>query len=215
MPENGLVAVRREAEVAVVTLRREEKLNAISTAVERELLDALASDDVRAAGALVVTGSGRAFSAGADVDELSGLTPEEILAYYRATGEVYERFAAVPQPTFAAIHGYCLGGALELALALDFRIADQTAVFGLPEVGLGILPSSGGTHRLVRLVGPARAKELMLVRPRFSAAEAHLWGVATEVVAQGKALPRTLELASEAAKLPRHAVSVAKQLADL
>jgi enoyl-CoA hydratase/carnithine racemase len=115
----------------------------------------------------------------------------------------------------AAIHGYCLGGALELALAADFRVADETAIFGLPEVELGILPSSGGTHRLVRIVGPARAKELMLLRERFDAGQALELGLLTELVEEGKALSRSLELAERIAALPPLAVSVAKQAADL
>ena len=202
-------------DVALLTLQREEKLNAISPEVERELIAALDGEDVRGSGAVVLAGAGRAFSAGADVDELSGLTPEEIVDYYAETGAVYERFAALPQPTFAAIHGYCLGGGLELALAADFRVADETAVFGLPEVELGILPSSGGTHRLVRLVGPARAKELMFLRPRFSAEEAAGFGLLTDVVPAGRAPGRALELAEQAAKLPRLAVALTKQAANL
>ncbi|MDQ4082113.1 MAG: enoyl-CoA hydratase/isomerase family protein [Actinomycetota bacterium] len=215
MGEPSFVDVRREGAVAVLTLRRDEKLNAISPHVERDLGDAIAGDEVRGSGAVVLTGAGRAFSAGADVDELSGLTPKDVVEYYRTTGEVYERVAALPQPTFAAIHGYCLGGGLELALAADFRIADGTAIFGLPEVELGILPSSGGTHRLVRLVGPGRAKELILLRSRFTAEEALGFGVVTELVADGEALPRTLEFAATVAELPRLAASVAKQAANL
>src|ERR687896_2594765 len=111
---------------------------------------------------MVFPGGGRPFPAGADVNELRDQDPASILAYYRTTGDVYERVAALPQPTIAAISGYCLGGGLELALACDFRVADATASFGFPEVGIGILPSSGGTHRLARLVGTARAKELVL-----------------------------------------------------
>ena len=209
------VEVRREGETAVLTLSREEKLNAISTAVERDLLDALATDKVTASAAVVVAGAGRAFSAGADVNELSGMSPEDIVAYYRATGEVYERVAALPQATFAAVHGYCLGGALELALAMDFRVADETAVFGLPEVALGILPSSGGTHRLVRLLGPGRAKEVLLLRERLDAHEAFRLGVVTEVVPAGRAVERALELAARFAELPSLAVAVAKQAAEL
>jgi enoyl-CoA hydratase/carnithine racemase len=213
MPE--LVEARREGEVCILTLRREEKLNALSAAVERELLGALAGDEVRESRCVIITGGGRAFSAGADVTELSRDDPEGILAYYRATGDVYERIAALPQPTIAAVHGYCLGGGLELALATDFRVAEETSVFGLPEVELGILPSSGGTYRLVRLLGPARAKELMLLRARFSAGEALSWGLVSEVVPEGKALERALELAERLASLPPLAVSVAKQAADL
>ena len=179
------VEVAREGEVAVLRLNRPEKLNAISSEVERALHEALASDAVRTSGAVIVAGEGRAFSAGADISEFEGRSPEDVLRYYHETGGVYEELAALPQPTIAAIHGYCLGGALELALALDFRIADETAVFGFPEVSLGILASSGGLHRVTRLLGPARAKELFLLAERFGADEALRAGVVTEVVAEG------------------------------
>jgi enoyl-CoA hydratase/carnithine racemase len=213
MPD--LVELRREGSACVLILNRPEKLNAISAAVERQLLDALDSEEVRSSRCIVLSGAGRAFSAGADLNEISRQDPDGIAAYYRETGDVYERVAAFPQPVVAAIHGYCLGGALELALAADFRVADETAVFGLPEVALGILPSSGGTHRLVRIVGPARAKELMLLRERFDAGEALRLGLLTELVEEGKALSRALELAEQIATLPPLAVSVAKQAADL
>jgi enoyl-CoA hydratase/carnithine racemase len=209
-----LVGVRREGEVCVLTLRRPEKLNAISTAVERALADALDGDDVRTSRGLVLAGEGRAFSAGADVTEFSDRDPAAIMAYYRDTGAVYERFARLPVPTLMAIHGYCLGGALELALAADFRIADETSTFGLPEVALGILPSSGGTHRLVRLLGTARAKELALLRERFDAEEALRVGLVTEVVPAGEAVTRALELAQRLAELPALAVSLTKEAID-
>jgi len=209
-----LVRVRREGSACVLTLSRPEKLNALSTALEDELDAALVSDEAREARCLVVRGAGRAFSAGADVNELREADPASILAYYNATGELYERFAALPQPTIAAVHGYCLGGGFELALAADLRVADETAVFGLPEVGIGIIPSSGGTLRLVRAVGPARAKELMLVRPRVTAREALELGLVTEVVDGGKALERALELADAIAALPPLAVQLAKRSAD-
>jgi enoyl-CoA hydratase/carnithine racemase len=215
MTEEPLVEIRREGEVAVLTLNRPSKLNALSSAVERKLLEALAGEQVSGSRCVVLSGAGRAFSAGADLTEVSRDDPEGIAAYYRATGDVYERFAAVPQPTIAAIHGYCLGGGLELALACDFRVAAEDAVFGLSEVALGILPSSGGTHRLVRLVGPARAKELMLLRERFGANEALGWGLVTEVVPKEAAPARALELAAQLAQLPPLAVSVVKQAADL
>ncbi|HZB86596.1 MAG TPA: enoyl-CoA hydratase/isomerase family protein [Gaiellaceae bacterium] len=210
-----LVGVRREGATGVLTLQRGEKLNALSTALELELQAALDGEEVRTCRCVIVCGAGRAFSAGADVTELSRDDPAAIAAYYRGTGDVYERIAALPQPTIAAIHGYCLGGGLELALALDFRVADETAVFGLPEVSLGILPSSGGTHRLVRTVGPARAKELMLLRDRFDAEEALHFGLVTEVVPPGRAEARALELAERLASLPPLAVSVAKEAAHV
>jgi enoyl-CoA hydratase/carnithine racemase len=209
-----LVDARTDGPVCVLTLRREVKLNALSTELEGALAEALSSDDVRGAGAVVLTGSGRAFSAGADIGELRERSPEAVLAYYAATGAVYERFAALPQPTVSAIGGYCLGGGLELALATDFRIADDTAVFGFPEVGLGILPSSGGTQRLTRLLGPARAKELILLRSRVDAHQAMAFGLVSEVVRGGEALDRALVLARGLAELPRLAASVAKQAID-
>jgi enoyl-CoA hydratase/carnithine racemase len=210
-----LIGVRQEGSVTVLTLQREHKLNALSTAVEGELLAAVSSEELRNSRCVVFTGAGKAFSAGADINEFRGADAESIAAYYAATGDVYERIAALPVPTVGAIHGWCLGGALEMALAFDFRIADETATFGLPEVQLGIIPSSGGTHRLVRMLGPAKAKELMLLGRRFDAQEAKTLGLATEVAPAGQSLERALEVAQELAALPPLAVQTAKQAADL
>ena len=138
----ALVEVESRGAVAVITLRREEKLNALSSKVERELAEALRDEPVRGSACVIVTGGARAFSAGADVNEMRDLDPASILAYYRETGGVYEDVASLPQPTIASIAGHCLGGGLELALACDFRVADATASFGFPEVGIGIVPSS-------------------------------------------------------------------------
>ncbi len=209
-----LVGVRREGAVAVLTLNRPEKLNALSTAMEEALQVALGSEEVRSSRAVVIAGGGRAFSAGADVHEMREQTPASILTYYRGAGDVYERVAALPMPTIAAIHGYCLGGGLELALACDLRVADPTAVFGLPEVGIGIVPSSGGTYRLVRTVGAARAKELLLLRDRFGADEALGFGLVTVVVPEGQATARAIEMGNELGALPPLAVEVAKRAVD-
>ena len=209
-----MLDVRHEGSICVLAFQREEKLNAISTEVERAMLDALAGPEVRESRCIVFAGGERAFSAGADLLEERDEAPAGIDAYYRDTGDVYERIAALPQPTFSAISGWCLGAGFELALATDFRIADETAVFGLPEVELGIVPSSGGTYRLVRALGPARAKELLLLRPRVDAAEAFRLGVVTELVPAGQGLARTLELAEQVAALPPLAVSAAKQAAN-
>jgi enoyl-CoA hydratase/carnithine racemase len=211
----SLVATRRDRAVSIITLSREEKLNALSGELERDLGAALDSEDVRSSACVVLTGAGRAFSAGADITEFRERTPEAVIAYYRETGGVYERVAALPQPTLSAIHGYCLGGGLELALTTDFRIADQTAVFGFPEVSLGIIPSSGGTHRLVRLVGPGRAKELFLLGGRLDAAAALTAGLVNEVVGTGTALERAVELARQLAELPALAASLTKRAIDL
>jgi enoyl-CoA hydratase/carnithine racemase len=211
----SLVETKRDGAVSIVTLSRDEKLNALTGELERDLGAALDSDDVRSSACVVLTGAGRAFSAGADITEFRERTPEAVIAYYRETGGVYERVAALPQPTLSAIHGYCLGGGLELALTTDFRIADETAVFGFPEVSLGIIPSSGGTHRLVRLVGPGRAKELFLLGGRLDAAAALTAGLVNEVVGTGAALERSLELAQQLAELPALAASLTKRAIDV
>jgi enoyl-CoA hydratase/carnithine racemase len=211
----ALVEVRAHGAAALILLRREQKLNALSTELERALAEAVQREDVRSSACVVFGGGERAFSAGADVAEMRDLDPASIIAYYRETGDVYEQVAALPQPTISAIAGYCLGGGFELALATDFRVADRSAVFGLPEVGLGIVPSSGGTHRLVRLLGAARAKELVLLGDRFGADDARALGLVTEVVPEGAVLERALALAERLAGLPPLAVALAKQTIDL
>jgi enoyl-CoA hydratase/carnithine racemase len=212
-PGEETVSVRREGAAAVVELRREAKLNALSSAMHERLDAAVASAEVRESRCVVFTGGPRAFSAGADVTEFRDADPASIAADYAGAGGVYERVARLPQPTLAAISGYCLGGGLELALACDIRVAAASAAFGLPEVGLGIIPSSGGVLRLTRAVGPARAKELILRGRRFDAAEAHTIGLVSEVA--GDALARTLEIAAELAALPPLALRTAKATIDL
>jgi enoyl-CoA hydratase/carnithine racemase len=213
MPE--IVEVEARGSICVVSLRRPAKLNAISEQMERELCDAIASSEVRASACVVFTGGTDVFSAGADLTVARGYAPEEIIASYRGTGDFAERVAALPQPTVSAIAGYCIGGGLELALATDFRIADRSADFRFPEVALGILPSWGGAVRTVRLLGAAKAKELILLRERIDAARALALGLVTEVVEEGGALERAVELARRLAELPRHAVSVTKRVIDV
>jgi enoyl-CoA hydratase/carnithine racemase len=209
-----VIQLERHEHACVVSLNRREKLNAISEQVERELCDALLRPEVRDAPCVIFTGSEKVFSAGADLGETRGYSPHEILATYRGTGDFAERVADLPQPTLSAIAGYCIGGGLELALATDFRIAEDNADFRFPEVALGILPSWGGTQRAVRLLGPARAKELILLRERVDAQTALSLGLVTEVVGAGGALSRALELAERLSGLPRMAVTVTKQVID-
>ena len=214
MTDEQRVDVRRDGAVAVVELRREHKLNALSAAMEERLGAAIESAEVRESRCVVITGGERAFSAGADVTEFRDADPASVMAYYASTGAVYERIARLPQPTVAAISGYCLGGGLELALAADIRIAATTATFGLPEVGLGIVPSSGGILRLTRAVGAARAKDIILRGRRFDAGEARLRGIVSELV-DGDPLPRALEIAHDLAALPPLALEIAKRTIDL
>jgi enoyl-CoA hydratase/carnithine racemase len=209
-----VVAVERHESACVVRLQRPAKLNAISEQMERELCDAVARPEVRDAPCVVFTGGSEVFSAGADLTESRGYGPKELLADYRETGDFAERIADLPQPTLSAISGYCIGGGLEIALATDFRIAEENADFRFPEVALGILPSWGGTQRAVRLLGPARAKELIVLRERVDASAALSMGLVTEVVPAGQSLPRALELAERLSGLPRLATSVTLQVID-
>jgi enoyl-CoA hydratase/carnithine racemase len=209
------VKIEPRGPISVVSLHRPAKLNAISERMERELCDAVASAEVQQSSCVVFTGGPDVFSAGADLSVTRGYEPEEIEAHYQGTGDFAERVAALRQPTLSAIAGYCIGGGLELALATDFRIAEPSADFRFPEVALGILPSWGGAVRTVRLLGVARAKELMILRERVDAEEAFRLGLVTELVGEGESLTRALELAERLTQLPQHAVRVTGRVIDL
>lgn len=214
--DTGTVTVRRDGDVAVavVMLRRERKRNALSTHMEFELLRAFQGPEVRSSRAVVVTGGSTVFSAGADLTELREMTPEAITEYYRTSGSVYEVFAALPQPTVAAIAGYCLGGGLELALAADIRVADPAAVFGFPEIDIGILPSSGGVTRISRVAGAGRARDLVLRGRRFDTAQAEKWGIVTDIAPPGKHVEQALAAAHELTGFSPLALSITKQVLD-
>ncbi len=211
---DGGVRVSVSGSVAVLRLDRRRKLNALSTHMESALADALETEEVRSSRCVVLTGGSEVFSAGADLSEIAGLDPAAVFEYYARSGGVYEKLASLRQPSVSAISGYCLGGGLELALATDLRVADESATFGFPEVGIGIVPSSGGIYRLVTMLGTARARELILGRPRFSAADALRLGLLTEVAPHGESLDRALALAGELADLPPLATSLAKRAID-
>ena len=202
---------RRDDGVAVITLDH-PKVNALSTALLNQLkaiADQLAAD---LPGAVVVTGGPRIFAAGAKIDEFGG--PEEAALITVAFHEALDAVAALPRFVIAAVSGYALGGGCELALACDYRIVSEKAVFGQPEILLGIIPGGGGTQRLARLVGPARAKELCLTGRQVKAAEAVRIGLADEVVAPEELETRALALAAEVAKGALVSQGLAKQAID-
>jgi enoyl-CoA hydratase/carnithine racemase len=210
-----LVLCERDGPVALLTLNRPDQLNALSTALEEELAAALASAHVREARVLIIRGAGeRAFSAGADTTELDVATPESALAYYEYSGDVYEQLARLSIPSIAQIHGWCVGGGLELALACDLRVAEAGARFWFPEVERGILPSSGGTARAVRALGPAVARRLILLGEKFDAPTALALGVVHEVVPAGEAAATALAWAQTLASRSRRALQVARTAID-
>ena len=201
---------RREDGVAVVTLDN-PKVNALSQELLNELGEVFAALGEDPPGAVVVTGGERLFAAGADVTQFSAERAADIAATFH---RVLDAVAAFPRPTIAAISGYALGGGCELAMACDFRIASEKAVFGQPEILLGIIPGGGGTQRLPRLVGASRAKELIFTGRQVKADEALAIGLGDEVVAPEDLHDRALALASELAAGPVQAIALAKAAID-
>lgn len=212
MSEPTLVRVERgEDGVTVVTLDN-PKVNALSTSLLRQL-EAVALDLTNdPPGAVVLTGGDRLFAAGADVSEFGG--PAEARAVGGAFRSALDAVAAIPRATIAAVSGYALGGGCELALACDIRIASERAVFGQPEILLGIIPGGGGTQRLPRLVGPARAKEMILTGRQVRAEEALAIGLVDEVVAPAELHERAHSRAAELARGAVVAQGLAKRAID-
>jgi enoyl-CoA hydratase len=199
------------AGVALVTIDRPDVLNALSF----DLLDELAVvlerlDDDAACRAIVLTGSGsRAFAAGADIRELARQTPVSLLVENRFA--VWDRIGAIRTPLIAAVRGFALGGGCELAMSCDIIIAAEDAVFGQPEINLGVMPGAGGTQRLTRAIGKARAMDLVLTGRTITAAEAERLGLVSRVVAPGATLDEALEMAKRIAGQAPVAVLAAKE----
>jgi enoyl-CoA hydratase/carnithine racemase len=215
-----LVTSRIEGGIALVALNRPEKRNAIDREMLRALLEAVvAAERERAVRAVVLYGEGRVFSAGVDFGMLAGDVGGSERAPFRAhVGDmqaVVTRLEAVEKPVIAAMHRYAPGLALEVALACDFRIATDDCELGLPEVKVGLVPDVGGTTRLVRTVGYAKAKELILTGRMIPADEALRIGLVTEVAPPGTHVEAAIRLAEEIGQNAPLAVGLAKRLVDL
>jgi enoyl-CoA hydratase len=205
---------RVEDGVGVVTMNRPKALNALDTRTIRELGELLASVEAdRALRAIVVTGGGeKAFVAGADIAEMSSLSPLEARRFAETGQRTFERLEALAIPTIAAVNGFALGGGCELAMACDLIYASERARFGQPEVNLGIIPAFGGTQRLQRRVGPARAMEMILTGDMVDAATAKAWGLALEVLPPEKLLEYAFAQARKIAGKGPAAVAAAKRI---
>lgn len=178
MQFNTLI-LERQGTYAKITINRPEKLNALSEAVFQELQEALMRLNVRG---LLIAGAGKkAFAAGADIKEMSQMTPDQGEAFAKLAQETTEFIERLPYPTIACVDGFALGGGCELAMACDFIYATEAAVFGQPEVSLGLIPGFGGCVRLLRYVGPGRAKEIMYTGRRVCASEALSMGLVNAV----------------------------------
>lgn len=205
-----LTLERGDDGVAVLTLAN-GKVNALSGALLRELRSAAGELTTDPPGAVVVTGGERIFAAGADISEFGG--PDEAGPITTAFHDALDAIAAIPRFVIAAVNGYALGGGCELALACDYRIVGPRAVFGQPEILLGIIPGGGGTQLLARLVGPSRAKELCLTGRQVKVDEAVRIGLADEAV-DGDATERAMALAAEVAMGPLAAQAITKRVLD-
>ena len=204
--------LQEEGGIALLSINNPKSLNALNSATLQELNDCLKSLQVRKdIRVVIVTGAGpQAFVAGADISEMVNATPAEGRAMALLADEAFSRLEKMPQVTIAAVNGYALGGGCELAMACDIRIAAESAVFGQPECGLGILPGFGGTQRLARLVGKGRAKELIFTCDRIDAQEAYRIGLANKVVAKDALLDECRAMAGRILSKGSYAISLAK-----
>lgn len=206
-----LTLERRDDGVAVVTLTN-GKVNPLSRELLGELRQAADELAVTPPGAVVITGGERIFAAGADISQFGG--PDEAAEIGPLFHDAIGAFAALPRFVIAAVSGYALGGGCELALGCDYRIASERAVFGQPEILLGIIPGGGGTQRLARVVGASKAKEMCLTGRQVKADEALRIGLVDEVVAPEELHDRALALAGEVARGALVAQGITKRLID-
>ncbi len=208
-----MIEISREGGVALIRLNRPKQLNALNSALAAQMVAAVQALDADAeVGCLVITGDDRAFAAGADIAEMAGLGAAEMAAQ-DFFGE-WEAFARSRKPKIAAVNGYALGGGCELMMMCDFAIAGEGARFGQPEVKLGVMAGIGGTQRMTRLIGRARAMDLHLTGRMMDAAEALQAGLVARVVPDAEVLPQAMEAARLIAGYSRPAVRLIREAID-
>jgi len=204
------ILTEQSGRVALLTLHRPQALNALNMTVMRELGDALTAFDAdESIGCIVITGSEKAFAAGADIREMSTLSTAELFGKDGFVG--WDRVTAVRKPLFAAVAGFALGGGCELAMMCDFILAADTAKFGQPEIKLGVLPGMGGSQRLARAVGKAKAMEMCLAGRMMDAAEAERSGLVARVVPAVELMETAMKTAEAIAAMPLPAAMLVKE----
>jgi enoyl-CoA hydratase len=210
---NELVLVERDDPIAVVRLNRPKQLNALSDELMNALVGTLRELDAdELVRCIVVGGSERAFAAGADIEQLARASPVEM--YYQRRVDRWDEIRALWTPLVAAVSGFCLGGGCELAMACDLIVASETAKFGQPETGLGLIPGAGGTQRLTRAVGKALAMDVILSGRFLSADEALRAGLVARVVAKEAWLEEAKRVARDIASKGPVAIRLAKEAVD-
>ena len=206
------ITYEQDGYVGVITINRPKALNALNSQVLDELkatLDAVNVDETRA---LVLTGAGeKSFVAGADIGEMSTLTKAEGEAFGKKGNDVFRKLETLDIPVIAAVNGFALGGGCEISMSCDIRICSENAIFGQPEVGLGITPGFGGTQRLARLVGPGMAKQMIYTARNIKADEAYRVGLVNAVYPQEELLDAAKKMAATIAKQAPIAVRACKK----
>lgn len=210
------ILLERREGIAYLTLNRPKVYNAINERMIREMKAAVEElDRDRSVGAVIITGAGRAFQTGADIEELSRMSILEILRWNQGVVENFDALEKIRPPVIAAINGFALGGGLELALACTLRIASEAAKLGLPEVKIGILPGAGGTQRLPRLIGKGLAAEMILTGEMIDAREAHRIGLVNRVVPPEQMMGAAEEMARKILRNAPVAVALAKDAIEV
>jgi enoyl-CoA hydratase len=208
------ILVRREGRVGVIQLNRPAALNALNTGLMTDVVDAATGFDADdGVGAIIVTGSERAFAAGADIKEMADKTYQDV--YLHGLFSAWDRFATLRTPTIAAVAGYALGGGCEVAMMCDMIVAADTARFGQPEINLGVIPGIGGTQRLTRAIGKAKAMDLVLTGRMMGADEAERSGLVARVVPADELQATALEMATVIASKSLPVAYAAKEAVDV
>lgn len=190
-----------EGQIGIITINRPKALNALNSTVLEELDQALNAVDLENIRCLILTGAGeKSFVAGADIGEMSTLTKAEGESFGKKGNDVFRKLETFPIPVIAAVNGFALGGGCEISMSCDIRICSENAVFGQPEVGLGITPGFGGTQRLARIVGTGKAKEMIYGARNIKAEEAYRIGLVNNVYPAEELMPAAKKLASTIAR---------------
>lgn len=201
-----------QGQVAVLTVNRPKALNALSPDVLTDIDAAIDSIDCNTIRALIITGAGdKSFVAGADISMMQNMTIADATAYSKQGNDLFLKIEALPIPVIAAVNGFALGGGCELSMSCDIRICSDNAMFGQPEVQLGITPGYGGTQRMARLIGAGMAKELIYTAKNIKAADAYRIGLVNAVYSQEELMPAAMKLAKKIAKNAPIAIRVAKE----
>lgn len=211
----ALVEYEAKGQIGILTINRPEAMNALNDQVLKQLDKALDSIDLNEIRCVIVTGAGsKAFVAGADISLMHDLTKEQGESFGKLGNDVFRKLEKLPVPTIAAVNGFALGGGCELSMSCDIRLASETALFGQPEVGLGITPGYGGTQRMARLIGKGKAKELIFTARNIKAPEALSCGLVQAVYPVETLMDEAMKMASRIASAAPIAVRYAKQDID-